>query len=297
MITTSSSSYLRRGAGLALLTAAAVSAHAQSLEAFQGVYPQNNGVWTGLDGHGGANGPSNPYTWSRDFTGLDQNGDERTMSISGSAYSSASYGKMHVYGSGSVTNALYNASNPVMVDSSGNIHEDGIPDFIGIHGNAGWSDTLTYSGLGGPGYYVNYFFRLEGTVSGASDIEAGLNFWTDIPGSPSYNPRTNKSHELWVTPNYDVTWGVTNTVNADFYAGLSTYLSSHSAGDSYTATADYGNTVTLVGIVMHDSTGKVVDGWSVNSGSGTQYAAVPEPASCLALTAGIAGLLARRRRR
>jgi len=280
--------------GTALLAlAVSPAAYAQgspSLEAFQGIYAGNSGGFTEVLGNGGPNDVSSPFHGSVVFAGSDFSGHSQQMTVDGTAYSSASYGHMHVFGSGTVTNSYYNPANQPYTDPNGNVNANGSPDLIAVHGNAGWSDTFTYTGLQGTGYTVNYYFNLKGTAT--SDVEAGLNFSTSDPNGLSYNPRTSQGSALWITPAYQVNWGVPFDISADFYGGMTTYVSQKPDGSTYTATGDYADTLDLNGIQVFDPNGRPVSGWSITSASGTQYplsSPVPEPGS-LALLAGIASL-------
>lgn len=283
-------------------------AHAQtspSLEAFQGIYPGNFGNFAGIAGNGSPNDASNPFRATVRFNGNDRKGNPQQMTVDGTAYSSATYGHMHVYGSGTITNSYYNPSNQPYTDQNGNVDANGSPDLIGVHGNAGWHDTFTYTGLQGTGYTVNYYFGLQGTAT--SDVEAGLNFSTSDPNGPSYNPRTSQGSALWITPTYQVNWGVPFDVTADFYGGMTTYVSQKPDGSTYTATGNYADTLDLNNIQVRDANGKPVSGWSLRSASGTQYPlapATPEPGSMalvfsitsLGTLSGISRLRKRRRR-
>ena len=212
------------------------------------------------------------------------------MTVDGTAYSSAGYGHIHVYGSGTVTNSYYNPVNQPYVDQNNNVNPNGSPDLIAVHGNAGWNDTFTYTGLQGTDYKVNYYFALQGTAT--SDVEAGLNFSTSDPNGPSYNPRTSQGTALWITPDYQVDWGTPFNLSADFYGGMTTYVSQKADGSAYTATGNYADTLDLTGIRIVDANGTPVSGWSLTSASGTQYPLappVPEPGS-FALLFGVASL-------
>lgn len=277
------------------LLAFAAAAHAQSLEAFQGLYAQDaSGDFVGTDGNGSANDASDPFTVSRDFTGMDGNGVTQTMNVTGSAYSSSTYGALHLFGAGTVTNSYYNAANPSVINGDGSFNPDGSPELIGLHGNAGWSDSITYTGFQGTGYKVDYYYRLEGTTSG--DTEAGLNFSSN---GGYYGPRTTRGNELWVTPDFDVAWGVPSDFSVDMYAGLSTHLSQHTDGSTISGYADYSDTLILEGAVIKDPNGNVVNGWSVATASGVSYIKplpTPEPASLAAVGVGTLALIRRRRK-
>jgi hypothetical protein len=134
-----------------------------------------------------------------------------------------------------------------------------------VHGNAAWGDTFTYTGLQGTGYKVNYYFRLDGSVSG--DVEAGLNFYTNDPNAPAFNPRTSQGSALWISPWYDVAWGVPFDAYVDFYGGMTTYVSQKPDGSSYSATGDYADTLTLEGIQIVGPNGNPVSDWSLTAAS------------------------------
>ncbi len=280
------------------------AAHAQSnypyLEAFQGLYVGNgnDGAFVNIDGNGTANGPTDPYVAHASFTGMDSLGATQMMTVDGTAYSSSSYGRIHVFGEGTVSNSYYNAANAPYYDGTGDPNPNGSPDQIAVHGNAGWGDSFTYTGFQGTGYKINYYFRLDGSVSG--DVQAGLNFstsaLTDDPNGGFYAPRTNEGNALWVTPSYDVVWGTATTVDVDFFAGLTTYVSQYADGSSISGVADYSNTLVLENIVITKD-GLPVSGWSMSSASNTAYIQpVPEPASLAALGVGALALIRRRRR-
>jgi len=279
--------------GLCLLVLSAIS-HAQSTFAFQGLYAGNNGAFTSVDGNGGETTSAQPFRTSKDFTGLDSHGHTQTMNISGSAFSNVTYGHIHVAGQGSITNPYFNSTNSPYFD--GTLDPNGSPDLLAINGNAGFSDILTYgspTAARQPGYKVNFYFRLEGSVSG--DTLAGLNFSTSDPTGESYNPRTHQSHEIWVTPFYNMEWDHPLTINADFFAGFNTQVSAHPEGVNYSGSAQYGNTLDLIGMTVIDPSGNQVTDFSVSSGSGTNYSTTPEPGTWLAL--GLGGLAVMRRKR
>ena len=293
---------------LALFATLAVSANAGAqvpyLEAFQGIYAENGGPtgpFTQVSGSGGANSASNPFTGSASFTGNDSHGDSRTMTITGTAYSSATYGSIHAFGGGTITNPYYSASNTVFVNNDGSVNQNGSPDTLAVHGNAGWGDTFTYTGFQGTGYKVNYYFKLDGIVSG--DAAAGLNFHTSDPNGAFYSPRTTLGSALWITPDYQVTWGNPFNVYVDFFGGITSDVSQHAEGVTYSGTGDYSDTLTLAGIQIRDPNGNPVSGWSLSTASGTQYpllqpADVPEPGSVALLVGmGVAGAGFLRKRR
>ena len=267
------------------------------LEAFQGIYAANEGPtgpFTFVTGNGTANDASTPFVGTASFTGLDSNGVTQTMTINGTAFSSSTYGQVHVYGAGTITNPYYNSSNPAYVNNDGSVNTSGSPDTLSVHGNAGWGDTFTYTGLQGTGYRVNYYFQLEGNVSG--DSAAGLNFSTSDPNGSSYNPRTTGGNELWITPFYDVNWGTPFDVYVDFFGGITSDVRNHPEGVTYSGYGNYADTLSLVGINIVDANGNTVSGWDLSTASGTRYPhyqmAVPESGvSALLVASGAIGYI------
>lgn len=290
---------------LGFFASLAVAASAQSLNAFQGLYPQAaDGSFTFADGHGGANDASDPFTVTRDFTGMDSQGNTQTMTVSGSAYSSAEYGKVHLFAEGTVTNPYYNAANPSVVNDDGSFNPGGSPELIGLHANAGWTDTYTYTGFQGTGYKVNYYFRLDGDVSGDTETQLHFNFqgagasgYYDSPLIHTDGASLTHIDQVYVTPDFDVVWGEEETVNLDVFTGLSTHLSQRPEGQTITGEGGFQNTLQLLGVVVRDPNGNVVSGYTVLTGSGVNYVqSVPAPGAGVALVMGCAGMLRRRKK-
>lgn len=272
---------------------------AQTTFAFQGIYAGNNENFVGDPFNGGPTNAANPFTGSKSWTGLASDGaTQQTMTVSGSAFSYADYGQAHVAASATVTNPYYNPANAPYFDGA-TVNEDGSPDLIALHGNAGWTDTFTYTGTQLSGYRVNYYFLLTGSASG--DVEAGLNFHaSDSPDYESF--RTSGGSALWITEWHDVVWDVPFDISVDFFGGMTTHVSQRPEGQTIAGSGDWSHTLTLAGINMVDPNGNPYDGWALTTASGTQYprlAAVPEPGAA-ALLLGIAlpalGRLARLRR-
>jgi len=263
--------------------------------AFQGMYAQNGSGFVSVAGSSGNTNASTALEATQSYSGKDSQGNDQTMVVWGRAYSSSTFGQLKVFGEGRITNPYYNASNPVFWDGA-NINPEGSPDAVAMNGNAGFNDELTYSGLGSGQYKVNFYFYLHGQVTG--EVESGLNFYTNDPSGEFYAPRTTGGNSLWITPWYNVSSSSPLSITADFYGGMNTKLFNVDEGGVRYSKGDYSNTVTLVGMTIKDENDNLVEGWSVNAASGTQYAtgaAVPEPMTVLALGAGLAALARRRK--
>lgn len=281
--------------------AAPTPAGAQSLFAFQGIYAGNNENFVGSPFNNGPTDFVNPFAGSKSWTGTAADGvTQQTMTVSGSAYSYSTYGQAHVAASATVTNPYYNPNNTPYFDGT-TADDNGSPDLIALHGNAGWNDTLTYVGTQLSGYKVNYYFRLTGSASG--DVEAGLNFAASDTALLDVF-RTNTGNALWITAWHEVVWNQPFNTSADFFGGMTTHVSQRPEGQTISGSGDWSNTLTLFGIQIVDPNGNPYTDWTVTSASGTIYpqlqpAATPEPGS-LALLLGIvvplSSFLIRRRR-
>ncbi len=291
----------------AILLAATAVAAAHGQSSFQGLYEGvQDGGFTSSDFNVGDTTAASPFTVSRDFTGMDRSGATRTMNVSGSAFSNsnldgANRHAIHISGQGTVTNAYYNENNRPVIDGNGAFDPTGSPYQLAVHGNAGYSDTINFTGRDGEGYTVDFLFQLEGLISG--DTEAGLNFSTSRPSDPGYYPRLTRVNGVqenvgmtWATPAYPIQFGTSFDIHADMYAGLTTNLIDHADGSTIGGSADYGDTLTLGGIEIRDPQGNLVtSGITVSSTSGASYNPVPEPSALAALGLGALALLRRRK--
>lgn len=70
-----------------------------------------------------ADGDGSPISTSGtfSFTGMDRAGATQTMVFSGSATSSAEYGRLHGRSTARLVNSYYNAANPFYVDGNGGV--------------------------------------------------------------------------------------------------------------------------------------------------------------------------------
>ena len=243
---------------------------------------------------------------SRSFTGKDRSGATRTMTVTGSAFSNpnrdgSNRPAVHLSGQGTVSNAYYSSVNAPSVDGSGQFDPNGSPYQLAVHGNAGYNDTITFAGRNGEGYTVNFLFALDGQISG--DTELGLNFSTGR-ANEYYGPRLTRVNGVqesvsltWATPAYPLQFGQSLDLSIDVYAGLTTNLIDHADGSTVRGSANYGDTLTLSGVVVRDPQGNVVtSGITVSSASGASYNPVPEPAPFAALALGALALLRRKSR-
>jgi hypothetical protein len=154
---------------------------------------------------------------------------------------------------------------------SGDAALGAFPSFASIAGRSGFLDTLTVTGGSGSGtmYFV---FQVTGT-SGATP---GGN------GRPQFQwvPVVNGVADFGAQRNYTVSSGGTAVVSFPFVFdapssfGVYFYALAQIFGwlPGASAFADYGSTAVLVQIAITDSAGQPVEGFRIQSASGTSYA-------------------------
>lgn len=259
-----------------------------------------------IDGSSTLSNTHSVYEAGGSYDGLDSTDAPRTMDFYGYAEGNSAFGRLRTYADGYVLNSFYNPSNPAYYNpSTGSVDPSGTPDFLVALAYAGFEDTLQFGGTLQTGYQARYVFHVHGVNSAGegSDIAAANTLAVSIAGDP-YEYRNHLSpgvlDEIWSTKSHAVSGSFAQTVKVDLYSQFFDQAEFYPDGSDIRATADFGSTVTLDGIALVDGAGNVVptSQWTVSSASGTTYAklnAVPEPATFVALAAGVLALRRRRR--
>lgn len=229
---------------------------------------------------------------NRTFTGLNSNGQSKTMTFIGSASAVGNYGILRTTGVGTLSNTFFNSSNAPFYDADNDeVNQNGIPDTFLAGGSAGYSDVLQYGGTA-QGYKSRYTFSIHGNVSGTHARTflnvsiAGNNESFEVLG-------TGEVFQTFTTNAYFIgTSGL--TMNVSLTSRFEVTTNGLAEGITVTGKSLFDQTVSLSGIEVTDQSGNVVTNYTLNSASGTTY--VPEPAAASLIIAGSIAFLAMRRR-
>ncbi len=233
----------------------------------------------------------------RSFNGLNEAGEEATMTLDAYSSGQGDYGRMRTYAKGSLTGAYRNESNPLYYDGE-NVNENGSPENFGTLGFAGFTDILTYGGSAMSGYKASYTFFIEGTATGSSlSVYVGAKIGdNDFEYLNADLSNRGQIAQYVTTQKYAIDGARRQAINVV----SSSQFNPNTFGESgfLSGEADFDSTATLSGVQLYDENDNPVGGFTLTSASGTGYpiAPVPEPASIGALGLGAIGLLRRRRK-
>jgi hypothetical protein len=90
-------------------------------------------------------------------------------------------------------------------------------------------------------------------------------------------------------------YGTNNAVQMSMSAENSSF--NEFFGGGVESFVDFYSTATITGLTFHDAGGNIITGYSMTTGSGHDYLAVPEPATMLLLGTGLMGILCVRKRK
>jgi hypothetical protein len=230
---------------------------------------------------------------SGSFDGLNSDGDFGTMHFSGSSTASVNFGRLRTQASGTVLNNFYNSDNQLYVEADGTINPDGTPDRFVTFSQAQFFDRFRYNGSSvNANVKVNFLYQVSGILEGDSaflsllvenDLVSDLFFRQSDGGTTVVN-------ELWATKKFAI--GADLQIN--HFATLVSQFDNLSTdfwteGETVSGFAAFQNTVTLVGMNLFDEDDNLLDNWTFESDSGSNYFAIPEPATPLTLL-GLFGL-------
>lgn len=251
-------------------------------------YPgSNNDLWFAiLDSASNSNNAVTTRNSSFSFTGSDASGDEQTMTFDGTGVAQAAgFGILKTGYSGTLWNTFYNSENTPYIDSSTiTIDPEGVPDIFDGRATASFTDLLQFGGTA-VGYKAVYVFGITGVNSGDSSWSrltfaiAGNyeSFDLDDPGVSNYVLRSQA---------YDIS-SSGQTAEVSLSSTFQPQTKSYDSGSDVTGSSDFFNTAQLIGLEVYDAQGNLASNVTITGESGTQYNAVPEPAtmSLLALLA------------
>lgn len=246
----------------------------------------------GLDARGVSTNAPVSADATHTFTGLDSAGNQQSMNFSSSATAQSNFGQLHVYTTATVSNAYYNAANPLFSNSNGGLNDpNGSPGGLVSLGFATFDDTLQFGGTAlQSGYKARYIFHVDGTNTGTGAL-ADLGVRVDgNPDDAFFAADPGFFVADWATHDFDINGITPQNLHVQFSDQVVLNLFDLPEGASYSGTSDFSSTLTLSAIEVVDSSGALASGWTVTSGSGTVYNAIQGSVVPEANTAALLGL-------
>lgn len=240
-------------------------------------------------------GELHTYGTTFSYYGIDQNGSDNSMTFNGLGTVRGDYGVIKTRYQGSIENSFFNENNIPLYDTINEVYDpNGVPDVMQGVSIAGWVDTLQYGGTA-TGYLATYVFRITGSNENYKsfsllDVQVGQadsqRFLFLNPGQVDQVVRTDPVFIGQAGQKASV------QMNTIFQPNMSELQ----LGETFSGDSNFSNTVEFLGVELRDMAGNLVTDVSIVGMSGTQYQAVPEPATMVVL-GGLIGLGILRRRK
>ena len=276
--------------------AASAAAQSPSTSSFANLNVVNLAVSGGYTTLVSADGNGSPISTSGSFsfTGKDRVGAARTMVFSGSAASSAQYGRLRGRSTARLANSYYNAANPAYVDGFGGVaNANGSPDDLAATTSSFFDDTLQFGGALQSGYFARYVFHVDGTNAGPRSLAV---LGVTIAGvNKTFGDGDNGFFSAdWATDDIPINGTTPQTIHVQFDTLANFSTPDLTDGSTVDGLCDFSSTATLSAVLVVDANGRPVSGVTFTSGSGTAYP-VPEPAGFAVMGLAAFGVLRRRR--
>jgi hypothetical protein len=213
-----------------------------------------------------------------------------SLGFNGQASATASYNSLRASASGSLTNSFYDAAYD-------HANSTGIPQTYVSQGRADFTQTLQHGGTA-VNYTSTYALHVTGTISGnaRAAVSITLTHASETPQTWFYDAVGN--YDLII---YSQAY-VHGAFAQEFSLSINTLYSfgtiSLMDGGNYSGSANFGNTLEVVGIDVRDESGTLIPQGTISSDSGQTFniISIPEPSSSLLAFLG-AGFLFRRGRK
>ncbi len=235
---------------------------------------------------------------TREWTGLDQDNETRTMKLVGSSSAQSDFGRLKSKATATVTNTYYNPDNPYYWDGTAE-NPEGSPDSLLVAGSTGFTDLLSFGQGASAGYKARYVFFVHGQKSG-DNVYGLLTAKIGNNATEELVLRDNgQIAQYWSTQAYTIDSLLQQNANIGFTTRFDLSTFDYADGSNIAGSGDFSSTITLSAVNVYDQNDNLVNNVQVTGASGTVYPiqAVPEPATFAALGLGLAAMLRRRRQR
>lgn len=255
-----------------------------------------------LDAMGSTTGAAVSASGFGSYGGMNSSGAWDTMSYYGEAKAVSQYGQLKTYGYGKLENSFYNFENPVYYNSdTGEVNPDGTPDRFVSYGQAQYEDYFEYSSPTGnmsAGVKVDFWYYIHGRFQGDGAFHSVL---VENDGDYDYillnsTGGITEINQIWTSKKFVIGADLALQHKVTMLSQFDNINTQNwDEGSTVEGEANFYNTVTLGGMNLYDENDNLITSWTMSSASGTDYQAVPEPATMTVL--GIAALAALKRKR
>lgn len=278
--------FCQRPIALVVLAAAASAAHSQSLESFTflGASTVPDSIQS-FDSQFSNTGAFVSASGSENFHGLDRNGDQQSSTFGGHSTAQVYYGQLKTKAEATLTNSFFNPANA----------DEGSPNYFVAVGQAKFKDTIKFSGSAlVPTWKVRYTYFLDGAILGNDAytsllMEVGAEYDNIILDQP--DPLIA---QYWTTKTFELGIHLEHDIEATMLSSVFINTENWEDGSTISGASLFDSTAIMTKVQMFDENGIEQFDWSMTSLSGTNYQAVPEPATIMV---GLMGMLVAARRR
>ncbi|MBC7981373.1 MAG: hypothetical protein H7Y36_12490 [Armatimonadetes bacterium] len=206
---------------------------------------------------------------------LDSVGGSGDLIFDAQATASASYGSLRASASGSITNSFFDPNYDFDAGT-------GVPIAFYSQGSARFSQTLQYGGTA-VNYTSTYILRLTGSIIGGARAAVIIDLTHGSEPAQSWTYDAVGDYDLALFSQAYIHGGAPQEFQLSINTLYSFDTDTLAPGGDFTGSADFGNTLEVVGIDLRDELGKLQELGTITSDSGQVFTitGVPEPSSAI----------------
>ncbi|MBK1833244.1 PEP-CTERM sorting domain-containing protein [Roseibacillus ishigakijimensis] len=211
-----------------------------------------------------------------------------TLTFSASTLASAASQRLRTHASGQIENTHYDPDYDYETDT-------GTPSYYTSWAEASYTETLSYGGTA-TNYISTYIMRLTGDVSGVGTFTLVEISHGNEPSQSWFFSDEGSYNNIIVSQAF-VHGGAPQEITVRILSSFQQSMEFQPDGDYLGGSANFGNTLEVLGVDLRDDQGNLLTGETITSDAGTSYAiiAVPEPCTTILASLAVFAYAVRRR--